>query len=66
MFKCDYPILILGLASLFCFFVCFSPIGPAAAKGDIPNSNADTGEEFELMSIDTIINGKVIYAFPIL
>lgn len=32
---------------------------PAAAKGEIPNSSADTGEEFELMSIDTIINGKV-------
>lgn len=53
--------LIVGMASMF-----FFAAGPAAVNGEIPNSNADTGEEFELMSIDTIINGKVIYTFPIL
>ena len=57
------PYFRFGFFVLFCFF---SSVGPAAAKGEIPNSSADTGEEFELMSIDTIINGKVIYAFPIL
>lgn len=42
-----------------------SSAGPTAVNGDVQNGDIDCGDEYELMTIDKIINGKVSYTLPV-
>ena len=44
-----------------CFFP-FLSLGPTVVNGDTANEDEACKDEFELMSIDKIINGKVRFA----
>ena len=45
-----------------CFFPPILSLGPTVVNGDAANEDEACKDEFELMSIDKIINGKVRFA----